>query len=405
MSFFLNGGIDLFLSLFIILIFGVLGGLLFERIKLPKLIWYIILGILISPSVFNIIDKDILNISSYLRQIALIIILTRSGLSLDINGLKKIGRPAILMCFIPATFEIIGITIFGPIILNISIFESLLLGSVLAAVSPAIVAPRMINFIENNYGEKNHVPELVLAGASCDDIYVIVLFYSFKNLVATNNINYISILQIPISIVLGVLLGFIVGLILILTMKLLKLNKIINVIIILGASFGMVSLENILKPYFSISSLLGIIVMAILIAYKRHNDSIEIKKSYNALWQVFEILLFVLVGASIDIKYAFSIQGLLLIGVVFIGLIFRSIGVILSLIFTNYSKKEKIFIIISYLPKATVQASIGGIALMEGLSCGTIILTAAVISILITAPLGAILIDNLYKKLLEKEYD
>ncbi len=395
----------MFLSLFIILIFGVLGGLLFERIKLPKLIWYIILGILISPSVFNIIDKDILNISSYLRQIALIIILTRSGLSLDINGLKKIGRPAILMCFIPATFEIIGITIFGPIILNISIFESLLLGSVLAAVSPAIVAPRMINFIENNYGEKNHVPELVLAGASCDDIYVIVLFYSFKNLVATNNINYISILQIPISIVLGVLLGFIVGLILILTMKLLKLNKIINVIIILGASFGMVSLENILKPYFSISSLLGIIVMAILIAYKRHNDSIEIKKSYNALWQVFEILLFVLVGASIDIKYAFSIQGLLLIGVVFIGLIFRSIGVILSLIFTNYSKKEKIFIIISYLPKATVQASIGGIALMEGLSCGTIILTAAVISILITAPLGAILIDNLYKKLLEKEYD
>lgn len=395
----------MFLSLFIILILGVLGGLLFEKIKLPKIIWYIVLGVLISPSVFNIIDQDLLNISSYLRQIALVIILTRSGLSLDINGLKRIGRPAILMCFLPATLEIIGVTIFSPIILKISIFESLLLGSVLAAVSPAIVSPRMIKFIENGYGKNHHVPELVLAGASMDDIYVIVLFYSFKNLVSTNSFSYLSLLQIPSSILSGILLGFIVGIFFVILMKYLKLNNIISVIFIIGLSFGMIALENAIKPYFSISALLGIIVMALIISYKKHDEAIIIQKNYNSLWQIFEILLFVLVGASIDINYALSMEGLLLIGIVFIGLIFRSLGVILSLLFTNYTKKEKIFIIISYLPKATVQASIGGIALSEGLACGSVILTAAVISILVTAPLGAILIDNLSKRLLEVEYD
>ena len=395
----------MFLSLFIILILGVFGGLLFEKIRLPKLVWYIILGILISPSVFNIIDSELLNISSYLRQIALVIILTRSGLSLNIEGLKKIGRPAILMCFLPATFEIIGVSIFGPMILKISITESLLLGSVLAAVSPAIVAPRMINFIEKGYGKERNVPILILAGASCDDIYVIVLFYAFKNLVVTNSFDFVSILQIPLSIILGILLGIIAGMFLLIIMKRIKLNIVLKVVIMLGLSFGMITLENIFKPYFSISALLGIIVMTLIVSYKRHDDCIQIQKSYNSLWQFFEILLFVLVGASININYAFSIEGLLLIGVVFIGLIFRTIGVILSILFTSYKIKEKIFIIISYLPKATVQASIGGIALMEGLAVGEVILTAAVISILITAPLGAILIDNLYKKLLEVKDD
>lgn len=395
----------MFLSLFIILILGVFGGLLFEKIRLPKLVWYIILGILISPSVFNIIDSELLNISSYLRQIALVIILTRSGLSLNIEGLKKIGRPAILMCFLPATFEIIGVSIFGPMILKISITESLLLGSVLAAVSPAIVAPRMINFIEKGYGKERNVPILILAGASCDDIYVIVLFYAFKNLVVTNSFDFVSILQIPLSIILGILLGIIAGMFLLIIMKRIKLNIVLKVVIMLGLSFGMITLENIFKPYFSISALLGIIVMALIVSYKRHDDCIQIQKSYNSLWQFFEILLFVLVSASININYAFSIEGLLLIGVVFIGLIFRTIGVILSILFTSYKIKEKIFIIISYLPKATVQASIGGIALMEGLAVGEVILTAAVISILITAPLGAILIDNLYKKLLEVKDD
>jgi len=394
---------NIFLSLFIIFTLGIFGGFVFEKIKLPKIIWYIILGILIGPSVFNIVDDTLISISSYLRQIALVIILTRSGLSLDIKTLKKIGRPAILMCFLPATFEIIGVLIFAPLFLNISYFEALLLGSVLAAVSPAIVVPRMIKLMNEGYGKERAVPELVMAGASCDDIFVIVLFYSFKNLVATRSFDAWQISQIPISILTGILLGIIIGIIMILIIKKLKFNKIINVILMLGLSFGMLSLETAIKPYFSISSLLGIIVMALVINLFKKEEAKEIQKAYNGLWQGFEILLFTLVGIALNINYAFSTDGLILVGLIFIALIFRTIGVIISTIATNYNIKEKIFIVISYLPKATVQASIGAIALSEGLSCGTLVLTGAIISILITAPLGAILIDNLYKKLLFKD--
>jgi len=394
---------NIFLSLFIIFTLGIFGGFVFEKIKLPKIIWYIILGILIGSSVFNIVDDTLISISSYLRQIALVIILTRSGLSLDIKTLKKIGRPAILMCFLPATFEIIGVLIFAPLFLNISYFEALLLGSVLAAVSPAIVVPRMIKLMNEGYGKERAVPELVMAGASCDDIFVIVLFYSFKNLVATRSFDAWPISQIPISILTGILLGIIIGIIMILIIKKLKFNKIINVILMLGLSFGMLSLETAIKPYFSISSLLGIIVMALVINLFKKEEAKEIQKAYNGLWQGFEILLFTLVGIALNINYAFSTDGLILVGLIFIALIFRTIGVIISTIATNYNIKEKIFIVISYLPKATVQASIGAIALSEGLSCGTLVLTGAIISILITAPLGAILIDNLYKKLLFKD--
>ncbi len=394
---------NIFLSLAIIFIGGILGGYVFEKIKLPKLIFYIILGILIGPSVLNIADPTLISISSYLRQIALVIILTRSGLSLDINHLKKIGRPAILMCFIPATFEIVGITIFAPLFLGISYLEAMLLGSVLAAVSPAIVVPRMIKLIDEKYGEKHHVPELVMAGASCDDIFVIILFYSFKNLVATNTFDAWNIAQIPISIISGILLGIIAGFLMVLVIRYLKLNKIINVILMLGLSFSMIALENTLKSYFLVSSLLAIIVMALVINIFKKEEAKDIQKSYNSLWSGFEILLFALVGIAVDIKYAFSIDGAIIVGLIFIALIFRSIGVVVSLLFTNFSFKEKLFIVISYLPKATVQASIGAIALSEGLDCGVVVLTAAVISILITAPLGAILTDSLYKKLLIKE--
>lgn len=392
---------NIFLSLFIIFTGGILGGFLFEKIRLPKLIWYIILGLLIGPSLFNIVDDTLISISSYLRQIALVIILTRSGLSLDINHLKKIGRPAILLCFIPATFEIIGVLIFAPMFLGISYIEALLLGSVLAAVSPAIVVPRMINLIEKRYGEEHHIPELIMAGASVDDIYVIVLFYSFKNLVATEVFNPWNIAQIPLSIVLGITLGILVGFLMVFIIKYLKFNKVINVIFMLGLSIGMIYLENLLKPYFSVSSLLAIIVMALIINIFKKEEAKEIQKSYNSLWSAFEILLFTLVGIATNAKYAFSKEGAILIGIIFIALIFRSIGVIISLLFTGYNIKEKVFIIISYLPKATVQASIGAIALSEGLECGTLVLTMAVLSILITAPLGAILMDTLYKKLLD----
>lgn len=391
---------NLFLSLFIIFGGGILGGFLFEKMHLPKLVWYILLGILIGPSLLNIVDETLLSISSYLRQIALVIILTRSGLSLNINDLKKIGRPAILMCFLPACFEIVGITIFAPMFLGISYLEALLLGSVLAAVSPAVVAPRMIKLLEEGYGKEHHVPELILAGASCDDIFVIVLFYSFNNLLITSSFDAWGISQIPISIVSGVLLGIATGFLMLFIIKYLKLTKTIQVIFMLALSFGMVALENILKPFFSVSSLLAIIVMALLVAAFKKEEAKEIQKAYNGLWQGFEILLFALVGIATDARYAFSKEGAIILGLIFIALLFRSLGVFLCVIATKFTWKEKLFIIISYLPKATVQASIGGIALSEGLACGALVLTAAVVSILITAPLGAILMDWLYKKLL-----
>lgn len=394
---------NIFLSLFIIFGCGILGGYLFEKIKLPKLVWYIILGILIGPSVFNIIDDTLLLISSHLRQIALVIILTRSGLSLDIKSLKKIGRPAILMCFLPACFEIAGITIFGPMFFGISYFEALLLGSVLAAVSPAVVVPRMIRLMEEGYGKQHCVPELVMAGASCDDIFVIVLFYSFKNLVATSTFDAWSVGQIPISIVSGVILGIGVGFLMILAIQYMKLSRIVHVILMLGLSFGMLALENALKPYFSVSSLLAIIVMAFVVGVFKNEEAKEIQKSYNGLWQGFEILLFALVGIAVDVRYAFSKEGAIIVGLVFIALAFRSLGVFCSIMATKFTWKEKLYIVISYLPKATVQASIGAIALSEGLACGTLVLTAAVVAILITAPLGAILMDSLKNKLLMKE--
>ena len=398
---FKGGSMNIFLSLFIIFTCGILGGILFEKIKIPKLVWYITLGVLIGPSILNIVDDTLINISSYLRQIALVIILTRSGLSLDIHNLKKIGRPAIFMCFLPAVFDIVGIAIFAPIFLRISYLEALLLGSVLAAVSPAVVVPRMIKLMDEGYGMERNVPELIMAGASCDDIFVIVLFYSFKSLVATSNFRAWDRAQIPISIVGGVFLGVMVGFFIVLILHKLKMNKVIHVIFMLGVSFGMIALESALKPYFSISSLLAIIVMAFIVHIFKKEEAKEIQKTYNSLWSGFEILLFALVGIATDIHYAFSIEGAILIGIVLIALVFRSIGVFVSLIATKFNKKEKLFIIISYLPKATVQASIGAIALQEGLGCGTVVLTGAVISILITAPLGAILMDRTYKKLLD----
>ena len=396
---------NLFLSLFLIFGGGVLGGYVFEKIKLPKLVWYMILGILIGPSLLNIVDDTLLSISSYLRQIALVIILTRSGLSLDIHQLKKIGRPAILMCFVPACFEMLGIAIFAPMFFGISYLEALLLGSVLAAVSPAVVVPRMISLVEKGYGKEHGVPELVMAGSSCDDVFVIVLFYSFKNLVATSSFSAWGIAQIPISIITGIALGVAMGFLMVLILRYLKLSKVTSTIFMLGISLGMIALENFLKPYFSISSLLGVIAMAIVVNIFRKEEAQEIQKSYNGLWQGFEILLFALVGIATDVHYAFSQEGAILVGLIFLALIFRSLGVFVCLIATKFTWKEKLFIVISYLPKATVQASIGAIALSEGLACGSLVLTAAVVSILFTAPLGAILMDSLYKKLLTQDVE
>lgn len=390
----------MFLSLFLILCLGVLGGFLMDKIRMPRLIWYLVLGILLGPSLFDVIDPALLSISSYLRQIALIIILTRSALSLDFKGLLKIGRPAILLSFLPASFEILGVCIFAPLFLHISIFEALLLGSVLAAVSPAVVVPRMIKLKEEGYGKEHSVPDLIMAGSSLDDIYVIVLFYAFKSLVASSEFSPLDLLKIPESILLGVGAGLLLGFLLGWFLKKIHKSAVISILLLLSFSFGLFYLEELLKPYVSLSSLLGVMVLVGIVIRFNKEQKAEIKKGYESLWSCFEILLFTLVGVICDTKQAFSKEGGILIGVILLALLFRSIGTFLSLLFTRFSFKERLFIILSYLPKATVQASIGAIALQEGLSCGSLILTAAILSILITAPIGAMLIDFTYPHLL-----
>jgi NhaP-type Na+/H+ or K+/H+ antiporter len=388
-------------SIGLILILGFIIGWLLSKIKIPGLVGMIIVGLLIGPYCLGLIDEKILSISTELRQVALVIILTRSGLNLDIDSLKKIGRPAILMSFIPATLEIIGTTLISQLLLEITIFESILLGTVLAAVSPAVVSPRMIKLIEERFGEKHQVPKLILAGSSVDDIYVIVLFYTFLGLVGNNTFDFVSITMIPVTIILGVLLGIIVGLILSYILKKTNFKTAINILIIISSSFLMIGLENMLKDYISISSLLGIMVTGIVLLFRNKEKAKQLSDGYNNLWIFFEIILFVLVGATVDFSYAIN-NGLIAILILMIGLLFRTLGVLLCLIKTKLTFKERLFTILAYIPKATVQASIGGIALSLGLSCGSIILTVSVISILITAPIGAILIDNLSSKLLDR---
>lgn len=387
------------LSLGIILLSGFLVGLLFEKMKLPKIVGMIIIGIFLGPSLLNIIDDSIINISAMLRQIALVIILTRSGLSLNLKKLKEIGRPAILMCFVPATFEIVGVLILAPLLLGVSIVEALLIGSVLAAVSLAVVVPRMIKLKEEGYGENKSIPELIMAGSSADDIYVIVLFYAFLGLVDSGKLNALSFVNIPVSIILGILLGIGVGLLLSYIYKKINMNIIIKILLLISTSFLLIGLEEFVSDYISFSSLLGIITIGMVILLKNKEVAVDMEKGYHKLWTFFEILLFVLVGISVDINYAIS-AGFMPIVVLFSALVFRMAGVFVSLLFTNLKMKERLFSMISYLPKATVQASIGGIALAQGLAVGSLVLTIAVLSILITAPLGAILMDLSYKKLL-----
>lgn len=389
------------LSLGLILILGFIIGWLLSKIKIPGLVGMIIVGLLIGPYCLGLIDEKILSISTELRQVALVIILTRSGLNLDIDSLRKIGRPAILMSFIPATLEIIGTTLISQLLLEITIFESILLGTVLAAVSPAVVSPRMIKLIEERFGENHQVPKLILAGSSVDDIYVIVLFYTFLGLVGNNTFDFVSITMIPVTIILGVLLGIIVGLILSYILKKTNFKTAINILIIISSSFLMIGLENMLKDYISISSLLGIMVTGIVLLFRNKEKAKQLSDGYNNLWIFFEIILFILVGATVDFSYAIN-NGLIAILILIIGLLFRTLGVLLCLLKTKLTFKERMFTILAYIPKATVQASIGGIALTLGLSCGSIILTVSVISILITAPIGAILIDNLSSKLLDR---
>lgn len=389
-------------SLALIFLCGLLLGSIFQKIKLPPLLGMIITGIILGPYALNLIDQSVLSISSDLRQIALIIILTRAGLNLDINSLKKVGRPAILMCFLPACFEIIGMVLLAPPLLGISILDALIMGTVVAAVSPAVIVPKMLKLIETGYGEDKSIPQMIMAGASVDDVFVIVLFTSFTGLAQGESFSPISLIQVPISIILGLGLGILIGILLGFFFKKVHMRDSIKVIIILSISFLLVTLENSLKGIIPVSGLIAIMSIGISLQKIRSDASKRISTKFSKLWVAAELMLFVLVGATVDIKYAFS-AGIMAILLIFGVLVFRMIGVLICLIKTKLNKKERIFCMIAYCPKATVQAAIGYIPLTMGLSCGNIVLTVAVLSILITAPLGAFFIELLYKRLLKKE--
>ena len=389
-------------SLALIFLLGLIMGRVFEKLKLPGLLGMIITGMILSPYAFNLLDPIILDISADLRQVALIIILTRAGLSLDINELKKVGRPAILMSFLPACFEIIAVVLFAPKVLGITILEAAIMGSVIAAVSPAVIVPRMIKLIKERYGRKNSIPQLIMAAASVDDIFVIILFTVFTSLAMGDSISPLNFLQIPTSIILGIIVGIIVGLLLTKLFRKLRIRDTNKIIIILSVSFLLLELEKSLKGIIAISALLSIMVLGIIIARKNLKLADRLSSKYNKLWLGAEILLFVLVGATVDLNYAFK-AGLPTIFIVFVALTSRMIGVYVSLLKTKFTKKEKLFCIIAYTPKATVQAAIGAIPLTMGLACGQDVLIVAVLSILITAPFGAIGIDRLYNRLLKVE--
>ena len=388
-------------SIAIILLLGLVTGWLFSKVKLPSLLGMILVGIILSPHCLNAIDESILMISGDIRQIALVIILTRAGLSLNISDLKKVGRPAVLMCFLPACVEMVGTILFAPVLLGVSVLEAAVIGSVIAAVSPAVIVPRMIKLIEEGYGQEKSIPQLILAGASVDDVFVIVVFTAFTTLAATGEISASNFLQIPVSIALGVLLGCAVGMILVSFFRKYHMRDSVKILIILSVSFLLLEIQNRLEGVIPVSGLLAIMSMGIIINQKYSVLAKRLSVKYNKLWLGAEIFLFVLVGVAVDLKYAMA-AGVAVIVLIVLALLFRMTGVAVSLIRTKLTKQERIFCMIAYTPKATVQAAIGTIPMAMGLECGSIVLTVAVMSILITAPFGAICVDNLYKKLLIK---
>lgn len=386
-------------SIAIILISSILIGGLFKKIFLPPLIGMLIIGIILGPCFLNMISPNILNISTELRQFALTIILLRAGLSLNLNDLKKVGRPAFLLCFIPASIEILGYLLIAPLLLNFSLTESALLGAVMGAVSPAVVVPRMIKIKNEEYGTNKCIPQMITFGASCDDIFVIVLFSSFLSMVSQGTFDFNIFWKIPVSIITGILIGIIIGIFINFLFKKINIRNTIKILIILSISFLLLSLETKIKNYIPFSAYLSIITIGIFINLKDNQLSEKLSIKFEKIWIFAEIILFVLVGALVDITYVFSSFKVIILSICF-ALCFRIIGVFICLIKTNLNIKEKLFCALSYLPKATVQAAIGSIPLSLGLSCGEEILASAVLAILITAPLGAFLTDITYKKLL-----
>ena len=386
-------------SISVIILLGSGLGWVCKKIKLPSLLGMLLTGILLGPCALNLLDESILTISADIRKIALIIILTRAGLSLDISGLKKIGRPAVMMCFIPATCELIGLILLAPKLLGISVIEAAIMGAVLAAVSPAVVVPRMVRLMEEGRGVDKNIPQLILAGASVDDVYVIVLFTTFISMIQGDGISVIRFINIPISIALGIAIGLLIGRGLAFYFKKMHVRDTSKILIMLSVSFILVSVEDALATPITFSALIAIMFMGISLQKYRKEVSVRLSSKYNKLWVGAEVFLFVLVGATVNINYLGKV-GITAIIVIAGALVFRMLGVLLCLLRTDLNKRERLFAMLAYTPKATVQAAIGGIPLSLGLACGDIVLTVAVLAIVLTAPLGAFAIDSTYKKLL-----
>lgn len=396
-------------SLSLIFLVGLALGAICQKLKLPRIIGMLVTGILLGPYVLDLLDPSILSISSELRKMALIIILLKAGLSLDLKDLKKAGHSAVLLSFVPASCEIIGYLLFAPVILGISRVDAAVMGAVLAAVSPAVVVPRMVTLMEKKYGTQKAIPQMLLAGASCDDIFVIVLFTTFLGMAQGVSANVMDFINIPVSILLGILLGAAFGYGLYLFFETSYAHKhcvrnSMKVIIVLGFSFLLIAIEEWLDGIVSVSGLLAVVAMACMLKLKSTAFvSKRLSEKFGKLWLAAEVILFVLVGAAVDIRYTLN-AGLAAVFMILIALLFRAFGVLLCTVKTSLTLKERLFCVIAYLPKATVQAAIGSVPLAAGLPCGNIILSVAVLAILITAPLGALGIDGSYKKLLTPSF-
>ena len=395
-------------SLALIFLVGLSAAAICGYLHLPRIIGMLFTGIILGPHVLGLLDDKILSISSELRQIALIIILLKAGLSLNLADLKQVGRPAVMMAFVPASFEICGYLLCAPMILGITRIESAVMGAVLAAVSPAVVVPRMVQLMENGYGTEKSIPQMILAGASCDDIFVIVLFSTFAGIAQGGTADFTQFLNIPVSIVLGILLGAAVGYLLSLFFETAYakehyVRNSMKVIVVLGLSFLLMAVETWAKPYVSVSGLLAVVSMACVLKMKCPKSvSGRLSEKFGKLWIAAEVVLFVMVGAAVDIRYTATAGGAAGV-MILLALIFRAAGVCVCMAGTALNKKERLFTVIAYLPKATVQAAIGSVPMAMGLSCGQIVLSVAVLAILITAPLGAIGMDMTYRRLLKRQ--
>lgn len=389
------------LSISLILILGMFMGWICQKIKLPSLLGMLITGIVLGPYVLNLLDDSILGISAELRKIALIIILTRAGLGLDLSGLKKIGRPAVLMCFVPASFELIGMILLAPKLMGLTVLEAAIMGAVLAAVSPAVVVPRMVKLMDEGYGVNEGIPQLILAGASVDDVYVIVLFSTFVGIMQGEGASILKFVNIPISIFLGIAIGLLIGVLLAYFFKKMHIRDTSKVLIILSISFLLVVMEDKLSTPITFSALIAIMFIGIGLQKKRETVAKRLSVKYGKLWVAAEVFLFVLVGATVNIGYLGKV-GVKALIVIIGALVFRMFGVFVCLLGTSLKRKERLFTMLAYTPKATVQAAIGGIPLALGFTCGDLVLTVAVLAIVLTAPLGAFAIDLSYKKLLNR---